>query len=64
MVSVESGGAGGDLSHPVASVASRTGCLSSDTGVAPGFQFSAGQNLDESGVTVSYTHLRAHETLR
>lgn len=53
MVSKERGGAGGVLFQPVASVASLTGCLSRDIGVAPGDQFSAGQKREESGVNSS-----------
>ena len=47
------GGGGGALSHPVPSSQSRTGCLSSDGGAAPGRHPPAGQKREESGVSTS-----------
>src|SRR5436305_11368969 len=53
MTSTGNDGAGGFLSQPVASAQSRTGCLSNDGGVDPGWYVFTSQKREESGVRTS-----------
>jgi hypothetical protein len=52
-------GGGVVLSQPVSTAQSRTYCLSKDGWARPGFQASAGQNREESGVSTSSARIRS-----